>query len=151
MLPPLFRLSEYPVTLDEVVGKIRELRKRVRLLCLPAGALLVGHIFDGYSPDVAAHQRPGLVTRRVTQRRSNHNSLRLTPTNLCYGGCAWDALGRAGFLDSRFTNLRIAATLSLGNESGSSLCQGVRQCTAQIRINSAFPFNVIPRRVIPLR
>jgi len=42
-----------------------------------------------------------------------------------YGGCAWDALGRAGFLDSRFTTLRTAVTHSCGNERGSSSYQGV--------------------------
>jgi hypothetical protein len=41
-----------------------------------------------------------------------------------YGGCAWDALGRAGFLGSRFTTLRTAASLSCGNENGSSLNPG---------------------------
>lgn len=35
------------VTLDEVVGKIRELRKGVRLLCFWAGYRLVGHVFGG--------------------------------------------------------------------------------------------------------
>ena len=37
-----------------------------------------------------------------------------------YGGCAWDAFGRAGFLYLRSTNLRTAATHSFGRERGSS-------------------------------
>ena len=32
------------------------------------------------------------------------------PAIFSYGGCAWDAFGRAGFLGSRFTTLRTAAT-----------------------------------------
>jgi hypothetical protein len=45
-----FASHDYPtirVTLDEVVGKIRELRKRVRLLCFWASYLLVGHSYVG--------------------------------------------------------------------------------------------------------
>ena len=42
-----------------------------------------------------------------------------------YGGCAWETFGSAGFLLSRFTNLRTAATHSLGNERGSSSTIGV--------------------------
>ena len=37
-----------------------------------------------------------------------------------YGSCAWEGFGPAGFLTSRFSNLRTAATHSLGNERGSS-------------------------------
>ncbi|CAI8778823.1 hypothetical protein EMIT0P258_10056 [Pseudomonas sp. IT-P258] len=44
-----------------------------------------------------------------------------TTAKLCYGSCAWDAFGRAGFLDPRFSNLRTAATHSLGNERGGFL------------------------------
>ncbi|AVO61039.1 hypothetical protein C6Q18_24810 [Pseudomonas chlororaphis subsp. piscium] len=42
----------------------------------------------------------------------------------CYGGCAREVFGPAGFLLSRFTNLRTAATHSLGNERGSSIYIG---------------------------
>ncbi|CAI8842608.1 hypothetical protein EMIT0P171_210029 [Pseudomonas sp. IT-P171] len=38
---------------------------------------------------------------------------------LSYGGCARDVFGRAGFLISRFSNLRTAVTHSLGNECDS--------------------------------
>ena len=43
------------------------------------------------------------------------------PAVTCYGGCAWEAFVPAGFLLPRLTNLRTAATHSLGNERGSSL------------------------------
>ena len=32
------------------------------------------------------------------------------PAMLCYGGCAWETFGSAGFLLSRFANLRTAAS-----------------------------------------
>jgi len=46
------------------------------------------------------------------------------PADTFYGGCTWETFGSAGFLDSRFTNLRTAATPSLGNERGSASNQG---------------------------
>lgn len=46
------------------------------------------------------------------------------PAVTCYGGCAWEAFVPAGFLLPRFTNLRTAATHSLGNERGSSSAEG---------------------------
>ncbi|QFS53594.1 hypothetical protein FD951_03150 [Pseudomonas chlororaphis subsp. aurantiaca] len=49
-----------------------------------------------------------------------------TPAMLSYGGCAWETFGSAGFLGSRFSNLRTAATHSRGNERGSSSNQGAR-------------------------
>ncbi|CAI9003093.1 hypothetical protein EMIT0P44_90055 [Pseudomonas sp. IT-P44] len=69
-----------------------------------------------------------MVTRREkAQQRFHHiNSQFFTAVILCYGSCAWDALGRAGLLGSRFTTLRTAASHSCGNECGSSLCQGAR-------------------------
>lgn len=48
-----------------------------------------------------------------------------------YGGCAWETLGSAGFLDSRFANLRTAATpIRLATNRGSSSNQGVATMTA---------------------
>jgi len=47
------------------------------------------------------------------------------PATSFYGGCAWGAFERAGFLDSRSTNLRTAATQScLVAGSGGSSNQG---------------------------
>lgn len=42
-----------------------------------------------------------------------------------YGGCAWDTFGYAGCLESRFANLRTAATLNrLATTRGSSSTLG---------------------------
>jgi hypothetical protein len=68
------------------------------------------------------------------------------PAILSYGGCAWDVFGRAGFLDSRFTNLRTAATYSLGNEKVAVPRQGARPCATQIRPKFDLPFNAILNR-----
>jgi hypothetical protein len=47
------------------------------------------------------------------------------PSASIYGGCAWDTLGYAGFLDSRSVNLRTAATHNrLTAIRGSSSNQG---------------------------
>ena len=49
------------------------------------------------------------------------------PAHPVYGGCARETSGSAGFLDSRFANLRTAATLNrLATISGSSPNQGAR-------------------------
>ena len=53
-----------------------------------------------------------------------------------YGGCAWETFGSAGFLLSRFTNLRTAATHSLGNERGSSSTIGVSPMHALIPLKN---------------
>jgi hypothetical protein len=72
-------------------------------------------------------QRPGLVTRELSATAPHSNCRRFfSPVILSYGGCAWDVFGRAGFLDSRFTNLRTAATHSLGNEKVAVPRQGAR-------------------------
>lgn len=43
------------------------------------------------------------------------------PARPCYGGCAWETFGSAGFLMYRFANLRTAATLiRLATDRGSS-------------------------------
>lgn len=80
-----------------------------------------------YGLSVAANSATGLGNP-ISKRR---NSAPITiagaffaPAVTCYGGCAWEAFVPAGFLDSRFTNLRTAATHSLGNERGSSSDQG---------------------------
>ena len=71
----------------------------------------------GYSQDVAGIPAIGLgnPTSCATAPPSHFLGV-CTPENLCYGGCARDAFERAGLRDSRFTNLRTAATHSLGNE-----------------------------------
>ena len=88
----------------------------------------VAHEFSGlYGLPVAANSATGLGNP-ISKRR---NSAPITiagaffvPAVTCYGGCAWEAFVPAGFLLPRFTNLRTAATHSLGNERGSSSAEG---------------------------
>ena len=61
------------------------------------------------NPIKLAHERPHLKAGAF-----------FVPAFLFCGGCAWETLGSAGCQLSRFTNLRTAATHSLGNERGSS-------------------------------
>ena len=78
----------------------------------------------GYIAPVAANSATGLGNPLNVRRNSAPITIAgafFTPANPFYGGCAWEALVPAGFLTSRFTNLRTAATHSLGNERGSSL------------------------------
>ena len=80
-----------------------------------------------YSLAVAANSANGLGNPTKSRRNSAPITIAgafFVPAVTCYGGCAWEAFVPAGFLDSRFTNLRTAATHSLGNERGSSSDQG---------------------------
>ncbi|MGF6591024.1 hypothetical protein [Pseudomonas sp. 2835] len=77
-----------------------------------------------YGSPVAANSATGLGNPLNVRRNSAPITIAgafFTPANPFYGGCAWEALVPAGFLTSRFTNLRTATTHSLGNERGSSL------------------------------
>lgn len=83
-----------------------------------------------YSLAVAANSATGLGNPTKSRRNSAPITIAgafFVPAVTCYGGCAWEAFVPAGFLDSRFTNLRTAATHSLGNERGSSSNQGATQ------------------------
>lgn len=88
---------------------------------------LVSNQSRRYGLVVAANSATGLGNP-ISKRR---NSAPITiagaffvPAVTCYGGCAWEAFVPAGFLLPRFTNLRTAATHSLGNERGSSSAEG---------------------------
>ncbi|WP_146749650.1 MULTISPECIES: hypothetical protein [unclassified Pseudomonas] len=77
----------------------------------------------GYRSPVVANSTTGFG-RPIEYRR---NSAPITiagaffvPAVLCYGGCAQDTFGCAGFLYLRSTNLRTAVTHSFGRERGSS-------------------------------
>jgi len=77
-----------------------------------------------YGLPVAANSAIGLGNPLNVRRNSAPITIAgafFVPAVKCYGGCAWEAFVPAGFLTSRFTNLRTAATHSLGNERGSSL------------------------------
>ncbi|WP_156326255.1 hypothetical protein [Pseudomonas sp. NBRC 111117] len=89
--------------------------------------LVAGNHDARYGSPVAANSAAGLGNP-ISKRR---NSAPITiagaffvPAVTCYGGCAWEAFVPAGFLLPRFTNLRTAATHSLGNERGSSSAEG---------------------------
>ena len=80
-----------------------------------------------YGLSVAANSATGLGNPTKSRRNSAPITIAgafFAPAVTCYGGCAWEAFVPAGFLDSRFSNLRTAATHSLGNERGSSSDQG---------------------------
>ncbi len=77
-----------------------------------------------YGLPVAANSVTGLGNPLNVRRNSAPITIAgafFVPAVTCYGGCAWEDFVPAGFLTSRFTNLRTAATHSLGNERGSSL------------------------------
>ncbi|CRM66645.1 hypothetical protein [Pseudomonas sp. 58 R 3] len=80
-----------------------------------------------YSLPVAANSATGLGNPISKRRNSAPIMIAgafFVPAVTCYGGCAWETFGSAGFLLPRFTNLRTAATHSLGNERGSSSAKG---------------------------
>ena len=83
-----------------------------------------------YGLPVAANSATGLGNPLNVRRNSAPITIAgafFVPAVTFYGGCAWEAFVPAGFLTSRFTNLRTAATHSLGNERGSSSNQGATQ------------------------
>jgi hypothetical protein len=86
-----------------------------------------------YSLPVAANTATRLGNPLNNRRNSAHISFAgafFAPAFPFYGGCAWETFGSAGFLLSRFTNLRTAATHSLGNERGSSSTMGATPMNA---------------------
>lgn len=88
-----------------------------------------------YGLPVAANSATGLGNPLNVRRNSAPITIAgafFTPANPFYGGCAWEAFVPAGFLTSRFTNLRTAATHSLGNERGSSSTLGAEPMNAPI-------------------
>ena len=67
-----------------------------------------------YSPNLAANSANGLGRSASKKRISAPITIAgafFTSANSFYGGCAWEALGPAGFLLPRSTNPRTAATL----------------------------------------
>lgn len=92
-----------------------------------------------YSLAVAANSATGLGNPLNNRRNSAPITIAgafFTSAYSFYGGCAWETLGSAGFLLSRFTNLRTAATHSLGNERGSSSTIGVSPMHALIPLKN---------------
>lgn len=92
--------------------------------------LVAGNCDARYGSPVAANSAAGFGDPTKSRRISAPITIAgafFVPAVPCYGGCARETLGSAGFLDSRFANLRTAATLNrLATISGSSSNQGAR-------------------------
>ncbi|KAA8699640.1 hypothetical protein F4W70_26520 [Pseudomonas cannabina] len=76
-----------------------------------------------YRLPVAANSAIGFGRPRKYRRNSAPITIAgafFVPAVQCYGGCAQDTFGCAGFLYLRSTNLRTAATHPFGRERGSS-------------------------------
>ena len=63
------------------------------------------------------------ISRRISATVPKAGAFFMPATSF-YGGCARGAFERAGFLESRLTNLRTAATHSFGHERGGSSILG---------------------------
>lgn len=96
-----------------------------------------------YSSCVAANSVTGFGDPSKSRRNSALYPIAgafFVPAMLCYGGCAWETFVSAGFLDSRFANLRTAATLNrLATVRGSSSNQGVPLCLSTPKICLLIP------------
>lgn len=91
---------------------------------------VAGNCDARYGSPVAANSAAGFGDPTKSRRMSAPITIAgafFVPAVPCYGGCARETFGSAGFLDSRFANLRTAATLNrLATISGSSSNQGAR-------------------------
>ena len=151
---PHERGSNYQGKLDSSVGGLSRIRP-VSGQFLGWLAKIVADVFPSTSlrisrlQEISPARHPSAVaansaTGLGNPMESRRNSAPITFAGVffvcypVYGGCAWEAFGPAGFLDSRFTNLRTAATHSLGNERGSSSIKEVEKCAASIRTKFAF-------------
>lgn len=68
----------------------------------------------GYVAEVVTVLATDLGRSKTTRRTSAHTPIAgafFVPAMPCYGGCAWDAFGRAGFRVSRSANPRTAVTI----------------------------------------
>lgn len=105
-----------------------EWKKRARVRLAPTQRSL-------YRPLVAANSATGFGDPDKSRRISalTESGAFFVPSIRLYGGCARETFGSAGFLDSRFANLRTAATLNrLATIRGSSSNQGATTMTARI-------------------
>ena len=77
-----------------------------------------------YSSPVAANSATGFGDPNYLRRTGAHHPTAgafFVPAVSSYGGCAWETFGSAGFLLTRFANLRTAATpIRLATNRGSS-------------------------------
>jgi hypothetical protein len=100
------RYQNIRVTLAEVVGKLRELRKEARYCAFQQATALLPLSLSGYSPDVAAHSAIGRETPGTIKAQSATEPMRrfFSSANRFYGGCAWEAFGPTGYLDCRVSH-----------------------------------------------
>ncbi|MCP1498988.1 hypothetical protein J2Y86_003695 [Pseudomonas migulae] len=94
-------------------------------------------------------QRPGLVTRWNKGATAPQTRLQafFSSVILCYGGCAWDVFGRAGFLDSPvYQPAHSCHPFAWYRMRGNFLNQGSEQCAASIRTKFGLPPNAISNR-----
>lgn len=68
----------------------------------------------GYSYFAAAKSAVGFGDPINSRRTSAHRDTGVffMPAHRVYGGCAWETFGSAGFLESRFANLRTATPIN---------------------------------------
>lgn len=96
--------------------------------------LVASNLDRGYRSPVAANSATGFGDPTNSRRTGAPITIAGAFFVLAYpvyGGCAWETFGSAGFLDSRFANLRTAATpIRLATNRGSSSNQGVATMTA---------------------
>lgn len=81
-------------------------------ICYQQAALAV-HETQRYSAPVAANSATGFDGPNISRRTSaivSKAGAFFVPAVSLYGGCAWGAFERAGFLESRSVNPRTAAT-----------------------------------------
>jgi hypothetical protein len=98
--------------------------------------LVAGNRDRGYRLPVAANTATGFGDPSHNRRTGAPITIAgafFVPAHSVYGGCAWETLGSAGFLLSRFANLRTAATLiRLATNRGSSSTMGATPMTSTI-------------------
>ena len=89
--------------------------------------MIANHLTPAYSSPAGANSPAGfghpIISRRTSAIVSKAGAF-FVPAISLYGGCARGAFERAGFLESRLTNLRTAATHSFGHERGGSSTLG---------------------------
>ncbi len=104
--------------------------------CLTSRPRVANSFVRGYRWPVAANSANGFCS--PTSKRRNSAPIMtagafFVPAVQCYGGCAQDTFGCAGFLLLRSANLRTAATKScFAAGSGSSTAKGAPPMTALI-------------------
>ena len=96
---------------------------------------------SAYDARVAAKSATGRGNPYYSRRSSapTFAGAFFVPVKRSYGGCAWDALERAGFLECRFSTPRTVATQSRGKDRGDSSTLGVLPMS---------PVRLIPARFI---